>query len=90
MNFELRHPQPPAPLLPASQSCDLNGKGADSTAVQVCLRLSFLIVSKQFRLARSAVAKAWLRLPFRRAYVIFSTVHFLIVLSVKKLFRKKT
>ena len=62
MNFELRHPQPPAPLLPASQSCDLNGKGADSTAVQVCLRLSFRIVSKQFRLARSAVAKAWLRL----------------------------
>lgn len=30
MNFELRHPQPPAPLLPASQSCDLNGKGADA------------------------------------------------------------
>lgn len=32
MNFELRHPQPPAPLLPASQSCDLNGSGCKSLA----------------------------------------------------------
>ena len=29
MNFELRHPQPPVPLLPASQGSDLYGKGSD-------------------------------------------------------------
>ena len=29
MNFELRHPQPPAPLLPAGQGGNLYGKGSD-------------------------------------------------------------
>ena len=29
MNFELRHPQAPAPLLSAGQGSDLYGKGAD-------------------------------------------------------------